>query len=162
MKTYKDALNFLTDAERDGIADAIAKAEAQTSGEIRVLIVAASSVFPQLSKQDRRAALRQRAVREFTKLGIQNTRDRTGVLIMVSLEERMVQVLAGSGINSVVPEHTWSAMVRCITEGIKVGSPAKGIVAAVADIGKMLAENFPMKSDDANELSNTVVIKGRW
>lgn len=162
MKTCKDALNFLADAERDEIADAIAKAEAMTSGEIRVLIVAASSILPKLGKKEQRIALRQRAVREFTKLGIQNTRDKTGVLVMVSLEERMVQVLAGSGINSVVPEHTWSAMVRCITEGIKAGSPAKGIVAAVADIGKMLAENFPMKSDDANELSNTVVIKGRW
>ncbi len=133
-----------------------------TSGEIRVLVVAASSVVPQLTKSEQQMALRHRAVKEFAKLGIQNTRDRTGVLIMVSIEERMVQILAGTGINSIVPENTWSSMVQCITEGIKAGNPAQGISQAVADIGKLLSEHFPIKPDDTNELSNAVVIKGRW
>lgn len=162
MKTYQDALNFLTDDQRGEVADAISKAEAMTSGEIRVLVVAASSVLPLLSKVGQRNALMRRAVREFTKLGIQNTRDRTGVLIMVSIEERLVKVLAGSGINSVVPEKTWPAMVQSITEGIKTGDPVKGIATAVSEIGVMLSEHFPVKSDDTNELPNTVVIKGRW
>lgn len=81
---------------------------------------------------------------------------------MVSIEERMVQILAGTGINSIVPENTWPAMVQCIAEGIKAGNPAQGISKAVADIGTMLSEHFPMKSDDSNELPNAVVIKGRW
>lgn len=162
MKTYKDALSFLTIDQRNEIADAIAKAETMTSGEIRVLVVAASSVMPKFSKRDQREALRRRAVREFSKLGIHNTRDRTGVLLMVSIEERMVQILAGNGINSVVPENTWPSMVHCITEGIKEGDHVQGILMAVADIGKMLSEKFPVKSDDTNELSNAVVIKGRW
>jgi uncharacterized membrane protein len=162
LKIYRDALNFLTSGQMDDIADAISKTEAMTSGEIRVLVVAASSILPLLSKSERRAALRRRAEKEFTKLGIQNTRDKTGVLIMVSIEERMVQVLAGSGINSVVPENTWPSMVQCIVEGIKAGNPAEGILTAVTDIGKMLSEYFPIKSDDYNELSNAVVIKGRW
>jgi len=162
MKIYKDALNFLSGEQRNVVEDAIAKAEALTSGEIRVLVVAASSVLPLFNKNDRKIALRRRAEREFAKLGIHNTRDRTGVLIMVSIEERMVQVLAGSGINSVVSESTWPAMVRCIVEGIKAGDPASGISSAVAEIGKMLSEYFPIKSDDSNELSNEVVFKGRW
>jgi len=162
LKTYKDAMNFLTADQKSEIAEAISKAETMTSGEIRVLVVAASSVVPLFSKKERSAALRRRAAKEFEKLGIQNTRDKTGVLILVSLEERMVQVLAGSGINSVVPENTWPAMVQCITEGIKLGNPARGISMAVSDIGKMLSENFPLQSDDSNELPNEVVIKGRW
>ncbi|MBI5484250.1 MAG: TPM domain-containing protein [Deltaproteobacteria bacterium] len=162
MKIYKDALNFLSGEQRKGVEDAIAKAESMTSGEIRVLIVAASSVLPLFNRKDRKIALRRRAEREFAKLGIHNTRDRTGVLIMVSIEERMVQVLAGSGINSVVPENTWPSMVRCIVEGIKSGDPAGGISAAVAGIGKVLSEHFPVKPDDTNELSNEVVFKGRW
>ncbi len=162
MKTYADALNFLTSEERVGIADAIARAEALTSGEIRVLVVAASSVLPKLGKKDQKRALRHRAEREFTRLGMQNTRDRTGVLIMISIEERMVQVLAGSAINSVVPENSWPAMVQCVVEGIKGGNPARGITTAVAGIAGMLSEHFPEKPDDSNELSNAVVIKGRW
>ena len=69
---------------------------------------------------------------------------------MVSIEERMVQVLAGTGINSLVPENTWPALVQCITEGIKAWTPAQGISKAVADIGTMLSEHFPMKTDDSN------------
>lgn len=74
----------------------------------------------------------------------------------------MVQVLAGSGINSVVPESTWPDMVQCIVEGIKADNTAQGISKAVAAIGALLAEHFPLKSDDSNELSDSVVIKGRW
>ncbi len=162
MKTYKDAFDSLTSDQKEEIADAIAKAEAKTSGEIRVLVVAASSVVPQLTKSEQRMALRHRAEKEFVRLGIQNTRDRTGVLIMVSLEERMVQVLAGSGINTLVPENTWPDMVQCIVDGIKAGNTAQGISKAVAAIGSLLAEHFPVKSDDSNELSDSVVIKGRW
>lgn len=162
MKTYNDALNFLTQEQRNEIEDSISRAESMTSGEIRVLVVAASSVVPKLGKKDQKEALRRRAIREFLKLGIHNTKDKTGVLLMVSIEERMVQVLAGNGINSVVPENTWSSMVHLITEGIKAGNPSRGIATAVADIGKMLSEKFPIKPDDSNELSNAVVIKGRW
>jgi len=162
MKRYNDALNFLTSDQRNEIADAISKAETITSGEIRVLVVAASSVLPKFSKKDQKEALRRRAIKEFSNLGIQNTKDKTGVLLMVSIEERMVQVLAGNGINSVVPENTWPAMVHHITDGIKAGNPAQGITVAVAEIGKMLSEKFPIKPDDSNELSNAVVIKGRW
>ncbi len=162
MKTYKDALSFLSREQRDEIAEAIADAEAMTSSEIRVLVVAASSVLPKFSKAEQRAALRRRAVKEFSTLGIHNTKDRTGVLVMVSIEERMVQVLAGNGINSVVPENTWPALVHRITDGIKAGNPVQGIVSAVAEIGTMLSEKFPIQPDDMNELSNTVVIKGRW
>lgn len=162
MKTYKDAVSFLSSDQRREIADAISRAESMTSGEIRVLVVAASSVLPKFGKKDQKEALRRRAIKEFSKLGIHNTRDKTGVLVMVSIEERMVQVLAGSGINAVVPEDTWPSIVRCITDGIKSGNPAQGISLAVADIGRMLSEKFPLQSDDANELSNAVVIKGRW
>lgn len=162
MKKYKDALSFFTSDQMAEVEDAISKAEAMTSGEIRVLVVAASSVLPILNKKDQKLALRRRSVKEFAKLGIGNTRDKTGVLIMVSLEERMVQVLAGNGINSAVPENTWPSMVQCIVDGIKTGDPAKGISMAVADIGKMLSTNFPIKADDVNELSNAIVIKGRW
>lgn len=162
MKTYKDAFDSLTSDQKEEIADAIAKAEGKTSGEIKVLVVAASSVVPQLTKGEQRMALRNRAEKEFVKLGIQNTREKTGVLIMVSLEERMVQVLAGSGINSVVPESIWPEMVQWIVEGIKSGNIAQGISTAVAAIGTLLAEHFPLKSDDSNELSDSVVIKGRW
>ena len=162
MKTYKDALNFLSSDQRNEIADAISKVETMTSSEIRVLVVAASSLLPKLSKMDQKEALRRRAIKEFSKLGINNTKDKTGVLIMVSIEERMVQVLAGNGINSIVPENTWPSMVHHVTEGIKAGNPAQGIIMAVADIGTMLSEKFPLKSDDSNELSNVVVIKGRW
>lgn len=162
MKTYKDALNFLARDQINEIEDAISKAEMMTTGEIRVLVTAASSVLPKFNKKNQRVALRRRAVREFSKLGIHNTRDKTGVLVMVSIEERMVQVLAGSGINSVVPENTWHIMVQSVTEGIKAGNPAQGISKAITDIGTILSEHFPLKPDDTNELSNALIIKGRW
>jgi len=51
--------------------------------------------------------VKEKALVSFLEQGLHETRDRTGILILISLFERRVQVLADSGINEKVPENTW-------------------------------------------------------
>ena len=90
----------------------------------------------------------------FVETGLSQTRDRTGVLILVSLFERRVQILADQGIHSKVPNGFWDTEVNQIVQSIHDGNFIRGLSAVIHQIGDKLSENFPRKADDRNELSN--------
>lgn len=97
------------------------------------------------------------AVTAFYREGLYRTRDETGVLIFISVFERRVWVLADRGIDARVKDGQWDESVQMIIEGIKEQRQGQAICQAVAVIGEILAETFPIKPDDTNELRNLVV-----
>lgn len=149
--------HFLTMEEKAAIKSAVQEAESRTSGEIKILVVSSSKKPWSLSSPAK--AVRRRAHREFNSMGIRNTAGHTGILIMLSLKERRVEVLADKGINDKVAQKTWDDIVEIITSNIKQGKQAAGIIQAVDFAGKVLAEHFPRQNDDKNELSDEVEIK---
>lgn len=92
----------------------------------------------------------------FLRFGLTNTRDRTGVLIFVSLKEHRVQILGDKGIHEKVGTDFWKAETDRIVTAIREGRAAQGIIAAIGDIGQKLQMHFPRKSDDTNELPDRV------
>jgi putative membrane protein len=101
-------------------------------------------------------AVRNRAYLHFIDSGLTATRDRTGVLIFVSLNEHRVELVADSGINEKVDQESWNQIVSDLIEKVKENDLEKGLVGAVTAVGNRLTEHFPIKSDDTNELSNDV------
>jgi putative membrane protein len=71
--------------------------------------------------------------------------------------EHRVHVLADRGINAAVPPHTWDEIVHMVTAGIHSGQTADALCAAIARCGDLLAEQFPRKKDDTDELPNLIV-----
>ncbi|MCC6160177.1 MAG: TPM domain-containing protein [Deltaproteobacteria bacterium] len=94
----------------------------------------------------------QRALQAFVENGVSRTRDRTGILIFVSLLERRVEVLADEGIHAKVPDGTWDEVVALVLAGVRAGSLADGLTRAIARCGELLAKDFPRREDDTNEL----------
>jgi putative membrane protein len=79
------------------------------------------------------------------------------VLIYIDEPEHIAEVVADTGIYAKVsPEH-WGTTVSALTDGIKAGKPAEGVVAAVALAGDVLAVHFPRLSDDVNELPDGLI-----
>lgn len=103
------------------------------------------------------AEVEEQAFISFVEQGLHHTRDATGILILISLLEHRVYVLADRGINSVVPPHTWDEIVHSITAGIHQGQTADALCAAIGRCGDLLAENFPRKADDTDELPNLII-----
>jgi putative membrane protein len=98
------------------------------------------------------------AIISFMQQGLHHTRDETGILILISLFERRVHVLADRGINAVVPADYWDGIVETITEGIHRGDTCTALCLAIETCGRLLEEHFPLKADDTNELRNNLVI----
>jgi putative membrane protein len=99
------------------------------------------------------------AVTQFFDQGLYRTRDETGVLVLISVFERRVWMLADRGINAKVQQNQWDDIVSIITEGIKQQHPADAICAAVEKIGALLKTHFPVKPDDTDELKNLIIEK---
>ncbi len=95
----------------------------------------------------------------FTKQGLHYTKDHTGILILVSLLEHRVEVLADRGINLKVAQGTWDEVVHIITAGIKSGQACDAFCTAIARCGDILATHFPRQADDKDELPNRLVTK---
>jgi putative membrane protein len=99
-----------------------------------------------------------RAEQAFYKHGLHNTKGRTGILILVSMLERRVHVLADKGINDHVPAGTWDGLVNGIIDGIRTGQATDAICAAIAECGTLLAQVSPADSrDNPNELPDTLI-----
>lgn len=94
----------------------------------------------------------EKALRVFRELELNRTAERTGILILVSLLEHRVQVLADSGINARVKPGTWDEVVEIVLAGIKRGDLCRGLCDAIERCGEILAHDFPVQPDDVNEL----------
>ncbi len=103
------------------------------------------------------AEVKEQAIVAFLENGLHHTRDETGILILLSLFERRVYVLADRGINDVVPTDTWDGIVNTITSGIHSGDACTALCNAIENCGKLLETNFPVKSDDTDELPNLII-----
>jgi putative membrane protein len=102
-------------------------------------------------------AVHSLALASFTQHGLHYTRDHTGILIVVSLLEHRVEVLADRGINAKVEAGTWQEIVTILTNGLKSKQAADAYCRAIARCGEILAAHFPRQPDDKDELPNRLV-----
>ena len=145
-QTVKPA-DVFTREELDGIKKAVAGAELLTGGEIAVDII---------SDCRRGLSTKEQALAEFHRLGLDKTREKTGVLVLIILRQKAAEILADKGINDKVPADYWNDIVNIIVDGFKEGKPYSGICRAVGLIGDKLGEHFPRKPDDTNEIPDNV------
>ena len=90
--------------------------------------------------------------------GIYNTRERSGILIFISLLERRVELLADRGISKKISQEQWDGMVRHILSGIRENKFSEHLIQAISMAGDLLAAHFPARPDDTNELGDDVTI----
>lgn len=89
---------------------------------------------------------------------LRNTEDSTGILIYISLYERRVKVLGDDGINTKLTQDDWQHICDTIIARFKTKQYTNGIVEGISLSGKLLAEHFPIKEGDKDELANELVI----
>lgn len=102
----------------------------------------------------------RRAMQAFVEEQIFKTRDRTGILLFISLFEHRIEVLGDEGINQKVTEDEWVDVVLRIRKGIKEGHLADGLVEAIEMCGHLLErQGVAIRPDDANELPDDIRIR---
>ncbi len=100
----------------------------------------------------RHERVHRRATEQFVARGLNRTREGTGVLIFVSLKDRIAVVIADEGINARVKPGAWEQAINALVAKMAEGKPGKGLVEAVRQCGELLAKHFPASSDNPNEL----------
>ena len=137
--------DFLGKENEKLVVKAIEGAEHQTSGEIRVHIESKCKV----DVLDRAAWL-------FKKLKMQETKDRNGVLIYLSIVDHKFAIIGDAGINKVVPEGFWNDVKEMMIGHFSKGEFATGLINGIKMAGEHLKQYFPHQEDDVNELPDDI------
>ena len=144
--------HFFDDDDFLLISNKIKETEKVTSGEIRVALKESVPFFKK--KKD----IGKLAQEEFYNLKMNETRDKTGILIYILLSSRLFYIVADEGINSKVGQKTWDDIRNEMESQFKIGHFVEGVVTTIENVGRVLSQFFPIKTDDTNELSNKVVL----
>jgi putative membrane protein len=133
---------------------------ASVQGLLFIVILALASI-PRVRRRLtpsplKRAHVRAKAFEHFFARNLDKTRDRTGVLLFVSLKDRRAEILADAGINSKVDPSAWNDVISDIMAGVKSGKPGDGFVAAIERCGRHLTTHFPAGPENSNELPDAL------
>ena len=138
---------FLTKLEHDQIVEAIRKAEAKTSGEIRVLIQRGRlNTDPLVAAQ-----------KKFHRLGMHKTRERNAVLIFVAPRAHKFAVIGDRAIHEKCGDEFWQRIVDRMRGHFQKEKFSHAIVEGIEEIGKLLSAYFPKRPDNRNELPDEIV-----
>jgi uncharacterized membrane protein len=135
-----------TDKERKAVIAAIGAAEAGNCGEVCV----------HLEKKCPLDDVLARAEQLFGRLQMHDTKDDTGVLLYVAVDDRKVAVYAGKGIHGAAADGFWQDVASAVATGFKSGAPLVGLRDALERIGDLLREHVPGSDDAGDELPNQV------
>jgi uncharacterized membrane protein len=136
---------FLTPDDLEAVTYAVSRAEAGPSGEIRVHLDATCPGDPVT-----------RATRVFEDLGLHRTAERNAVLLYVAIEDRKLAVLGDAGVHIRVPPGYWATLTAALERHFREGQPRQGLIEVVGELGVLLAQHFPRRPDDRNELADDV------
>jgi len=110
-----------------------------------------------VSKKEMDARVREAAFMQFYSSGLYRTRESNGIEIYLSLFERQVVVIGDRGIHEKLGDQQWQLVRDIIIRSIKEGNMRSGICEAIENCAKALAEHFPPRPDDINELPDQVI-----
>lgn len=137
---------FISRLDHARLEAAITQAEGRTSGEIRVEInhrpIDDAVSFAQA---------------EFIRLGMQKTRDRNAVLILVAPASQSFAIIGDEGVHRKCGPDFWSEVAASMQAGFRREDYTGALVEAIGRAGALLAEHFPRRPDDTNELPDQVV-----
>lgn len=102
----------------------------------------------------RRRAVRRAAMVAFHERGVRRTRARTGVLVYVSLVERMAELVPDDGVLRAAPVDAWRDATRRIDAAVARGGHATA--EAIAALAGVLGPCLPCAPDDVNELPDEI------
>jgi putative membrane protein len=104
-----------------------------------------------IPRATRRALAHRAAMEQFVIRGIARKKERTGILIFVSLAERYARIIADEGIAARVPQSHWQSAIDMLVGRMRQGHIADGFIAAIERCGNVLAAHFPPPAGEAGK-----------
>jgi len=136
---------FLTKDEKAMVEQAIADSEKLTGAEIKVIILRHCWVD-----------IRDKALQLFRKYELDKTQERNCVLILLVTSNREFIIYGDKGIYEQTPEDFWTHERNIMGNYFSKDQFGEGLTEAVRNVGKKLAELYPCRKDDTDEIGNDV------
>lgn len=138
---------MLNREELGQVVEAIRKAEGTTSAEIRVCVAQSCKSDPL-----------ETARRKFRQLNMQATLQRNAVLLFVAPSAHKAAIVADSGIHEAANGNFWNRVLEEMLACFRENRLCEGLCRGVERVGELMKERYPVSENDANELSNDVVV----
>jgi uncharacterized membrane protein len=145
IKRDKKPNKFFSEQEKKNIVQAIASAEKETSGEIRLHL-------EQTAKRDPM----KRAIQVFYKIGMHKTAQRNGVLLYLATGDHQFAIIGDKGIDELVPDNFWDDIAMELGNYFNNKEFCEGVCRGINKIGEKLKAHFPYHTDDENELPDDI------
>lgn len=134
---------FFSDEEKKRIIHAVEEGEKKTAAEIVV----------RMEKNCPGAPI-ERCRELLQSLGITATTGRTGLIILISLQDHKVAVFGDEAIDRVIGQEGWRDICDQLVKGFKEGKPCEALCEAIQSLAEKLSVCFPCSPEDVNELPN--------
>ncbi len=138
-------MNMFNKEQKQKIVEAIQAAEQNTSGEIRVHFV--KKTVGDIYEEGKKI---------FEQLGMTQTRDRNGILFLLSMKAHYFAILGDVGIHQKVHDEFWQMLRDECIKYFRQGDFCDGLCAAIEKCGMELKKYFPYQANDVNELMNEI------
>src|SRR5512142_236541 len=137
--------HFFSKVDSDRIVQAIARAEAGTSGEIRVHVT-----------RHEPENIEKRARERFEKLGMTRTADRNGVLLYIAPKARQFHILGDQGVHEKCGDDFWKTTAEEMSAAFRKDDFTGGLVAGIERVGEVLKAHFPAGKTNRNQLPDAI------
>ena len=144
---------FLSKEDFDEIKSVITEIEKVTSAEIRLCLKLKRGFH------ERKKTYRELALKEFYKLGMNKTSEKTGVLIYFLFLDRKFEIVADEGINAKINAENWHIIISHIKNEFSQNNYKSGILKCLSEMKNILEISFPHKDTDENELPDDIIIE---
>lgn len=145
---------YFSEDELKDIQSAADAVERETVGEIVLSFRNKKSLLEKLYSNH------ELAMKDFDKLGVYKTKERTGILVFLIFEEKYFDIIADEGIFAKIPEETWNKMEEKLKEEFRNKNYSAGILALINEMGEVLSQEFPTRAgaDNDDEIDREIVI----
>jgi uncharacterized membrane protein len=146
--------NYFSEDELKEIQLAADALERKTVGEIVLSFRNKKSLLEKLYSNH------ELAMKDFEKLGVYKTKERTGILIFLLFDEKYFDIIADEGIFAKIPDDTWNKMEVKLKKEFKKKNYSSGVLALINEMGEVLSREFPTRAgaDNDDEIDSEIVI----
>jgi putative membrane protein len=110
------------------------------------------------TRREMRREVERAAQAAFGRFRIGRAARGTGVVLYVSLFERMVCVLGDEVIGAKLDQRIWDEIHSTVASGLRHGHPSETFCQAIAQCGQLLGQHFPRHPSQTHDLSNQLRI----
>ncbi|MGZ3789204.1 MAG: TPM domain-containing protein [Bacteriovorax sp.] len=113
-----------------------------------------------ITKDEMDLEVTQRAYTAFFQHNLHLTENHNGVLILISVMEKKIKIIADIGINKKVEQKVWDEIVLAFTQKVQTGNFVDALKDTITATSNVLENYFPREGESApNELDNDLIVE---